>query len=232
MTELSIVVPSRGRPKAIRELVHSFQTTCTADTKLIVAIDEDDPEGPQYWEDYWAVADEDTYALTEGPRLRIGGTLNLVVPLAARYSEAVGFMGDDHRPRTHGWDLRYLEALDALGTGVVYGNDMLQGANLPTQVAMTSDIVLATGRFVPDGMKHLWLDNAWKSLGEALDAMTYLQDVVVEHMHPSAGKGEWDDSYIENNSAATWDADYAAYQQWLVNDLPTWVQKIREYNNG
>lgn len=227
--ELTLVVPSRGRPSAIQELVLAFQDTCVSDTRLIVAIDDDDPTKDYYWAD-WEDAEDlhGVYQVTENPRLRIGGTLNLVVPHAATYSYAVGFMGDDHRPRTRGWDTRYLESLRELGTGVVYGNDLIQGQSLPTQVAMTSDIVLATGHFVPDGMKHLWLDNAWKTLGERV-GIRYLHDVIVEHMHPIAGKGVWDASYEENNSDAVFDADKAAYDLWVQNDLDRWVNLIREY---
>jgi hypothetical protein len=141
-------------------------------------------------------------------------------------------MGDDHRPRTRGWDTAYMQELGRLGTGLVYGNDLIQGQALPTQVAMTSDIVLATGHMVPPGIVHLWIDNAWLAIGNALGAITYLPDVVVEHQHPIAGKAAWDAGYAECNTDALMDADRAVFEQWQAETLPDWVRQIKEYRRG
>jgi hypothetical protein len=241
--ELTVVVPSRGRPDALRDLVGAFQMTTTAGTRLVVAVDEDDPylvgyhrvqeatracqigTGPVYLEPV------PYFDLVVGPPSRIGPILNDVVPRYAVDSFAMGFMGDDHRPRTQGWDRAYVDALYELGTGVVWGDDLIMGPQIPTQVAMTSNIVLATGHFVPEGMKHLWLDNAWKAIGEAT-SFRYLPHVIVEHMHPIAGKGEWDASYRANNTDEVFEHDRLRFLEWQAHELPEWIQKIREYNGG
>lgn len=229
MTDLIVLVPSRNRPRAVRELAQTFLETCAGDTELVILVDDDDVDLEEYLQDFREIG---TYHLIVGPRRRIGPTLNWFAPEFAEQAFALGFMGDDHRPRTHGWDATYITALRGLGTGVVYGDDLIMGEQIPTQVAMTSDIVLATGHFVPDGMIHLWLDNVWKSLGEALGKLQYLPQVIVEHMHPIAGKGEWDASYIENNADAVFDADHARYLWWRENELPLWVEQIRDYDRG
>jgi hypothetical protein len=237
MSDLCIVVPTRGRPGNLRELWAAFRETCTSRTMLLAYADEDDPELPGYR----ALAEEvqaagpapgPEFFLVIGARLRLGPTLNLAVKHWAWSWPRMGFMGDDHRPRTGGWDTRYVEALDELGTGLVYGNDLIQGPNLPTQAAMTSDILLATGHMVPPGLIHLYADNAWLALGQALGAITYLPDVIVEHCHPIAGRAAWDAGYAEANDDARSDADRAVFEQWRANDLTDWVRKIREYPRG
>jgi hypothetical protein len=90
-------------------------------------------------------------------------------------------MGDDHFPRTHGWDQAYLDALRELGTGIVYGNDLLQGHRLPTQCAMTADIVRRWGYMALPTLRHMYVDNFWRDLGNAADCLRYLPEVVVEH---------------------------------------------------
>jgi hypothetical protein len=229
MNQLAILVPTRGRPNNLARLQHAFTETCEAATRLVALVDDDDPELPAYQ----ALADqlrgEPFFRLEIGPRLRLGPTLNVAGPKWAARSSVVGFMGDDHVPRTAGWDTHYAAELVQLGTGLVYGNDLIQGEALPTQVAMTSDIVLATGCMVPPGAVHLWLDNAWLALGRALGAITYLPDVVVEHVHPIAGRAQWDAGYAECNTDALMDADRAVFEAWQQNDLPRWVQQIREY---
>lgn len=233
---LTVIVPTRGRPNNLAELWTAFTETCTGDTRLLACVDDDDPELPEYKRIHEAAYDAGTadrddprFLLLIGPRRRLGGTLNMVGPKWAARSDAIAFMGDDHWPRTRGWDTAYMAELKRLGTGLVYGNDLIQGANLPTQVAMTSDIVLATGHMVPPGAVHLWLDNAWLALGRALDAITYLPDVVVEHQHPIAGKADWDAGYAECNTDALSAADRAVFEQWQAETLPTWVRQIKEY---
>jgi hypothetical protein len=193
-------------------------------------VDRDDPELAGY-----QAAMHDTPGtmgtLIIGEPSRIGPILNRVVPEAAKRDDCVAFMGDDHRPRTTAWDTRYIKNLRQMGTGVVYGNDLIMGEQIPTQVAMTSNIVKATGKFVPDGMLHLWLDNAWKAIGQATN-LRYLPDVIVEHMHPIAGKAEWDASYEKNNADEVFDADRIRFQEWHDNELPEWVRKIREYKES
>lgn len=223
-----VVVPSRERSENIKELIESFYETCKANTALWVCVDDDDPQ----LEEYSRVIHEGpggyTYLWVDKPS-RIGPILNRVVPIAAAQNDIVAFMGDDHRPRTVAWDTLYINNLREMGTGVVWGNDLFQGPNIPTQVAMTSNIVKATGKFVPDGMKHLYLDNVWKDIGQATQ-MRYLPDVIVEHMHPAAGKAAWDASYQANNSNETYSEDGARYNEWRVNELPQWVEQIRNFN--
>src|SRR5690242_2339902 len=128
MADLVVVVPSRGRPAAARALAETFVATCTANTRLLIAVDMDDPAHG----DYIATADLDVpparaaYVLGQDTHTMVEA-LNQAAAVAVESGAfAVGFMGDDHRPRTVGWDQAYLDALHDLGTGIVYGNDLLQ----------------------------------------------------------------------------------------------------------
>ncbi|MGW0837571.1 hypothetical protein [Streptomyces prunicolor] len=226
---LTILVPTRGRPANLARLWQAFVATCDMPTRLVALVDNDDPELAAYQALADELHDEPYFRMGIGPRLRLGPTLNEVAPKWAQRCGAVGFMGDDHLPRTVGWDGRYLEELEKLGTGLAYGNDLIQGQAIPTQVAMTSDIILATRCMVPPGMTHLWLDNAWLALGNALGAISYLPDVIVEHLHPIAGRAQWDAGYQECNTDALSSADRAVFEAWQESELPAWVQQIREY---
>jgi len=127
---------------------------------------------------------------------------------------AVGFMGDDHRPRTVGWDAAYLNVLYNLGTGLVYGNDLLQGEIIPTQVAMTTDIPKTLGYMIPREFQHLFVDNVWKDWGNGIQRLEYLPDVVIEHLHPLAGKAVMDGNYEAVNSGAIATADGTSYKAY------------------
>lgn len=222
-TDLLMIVPSRGRPHNITELHDAWSATTTGAAGFLVAADDDDPTLPEYRE----VCAERSINLTVGPRLRMVPTLNLVAVEHAPHHFAVGFLGDDHRPRTSGWDAAYLDALRDLGTGYVYGNDLLAGERLPTQWAQTSDIVQALGAMVPAPVQHLWADNQICDLGHAIDRIRYLPDVIVEHAHPLAGKAAEDDGYREVNAPALYEADRRIYAHWYEHDMPAAVEKLR-----
>ena len=218
-----MLAPSRGRPGNIADLHDAWTATTGDEADLLVAVDDDDPELPGYLDVF---SDRDImYAA--GPRLRLVPTLNKLAGLFVDQYFAVGFLGDDHRPRTSGWALRYLDALHELGTGYVYGNDLLAGERLPTQWAQTSDTVRALGAMVPAPLTHMFADNQIFDLGHAIDRIRYLPDVIVEHRHPLAGKASDDDGYREVNDPDAFEADRLVYADWYANRFPADVEKLR-----
>lgn len=206
-----VIVPSRGRPDNIKRLSDQFyKTTRYAETTLVVCVDDDDPKRNEYM-------DLDVQAEFEvGPRLRLGGTLNKYAEHYAKNWQVIAFMGDDHLPRTDGWDHMMYEALHESGKpyGIAYGNDLFQKQNLPTAVFMTSNIINTIGYMVPPGIVHLYLDNFWLELGRAINSLYYLGDVIIEHMHPQAGKGADDVLYAEVNSHQRFSEDRAKYEEY------------------
>jgi hypothetical protein len=220
MSEMTILVPSRGRPKNIIRLMDAWSATTVCDTRLLVLIDNDD----QKLDEYLAIPNIDVQI---GPRLRIGGTLNAVAPIEATKCFAIGFLGDDHLPRTKGWDDRFLSTLKTARIGITWGNDLYHGANLPTAVAMTSNIVNTLGYFVMPGGIHLFLDNFWLAIGRGLDSAHYLDDVIIEHIHPFFGKAEHDETYIEANDTKVSNADEITFNNYVATQLQTDLQKLR-----
>jgi hypothetical protein len=223
MPDLVVIVPSRERPWAAREMADAFAQTCTADTELMFALDDDDPTGIEYGiEAGWV----------SSPSRSMVEALNYAATILANgYSAppfAIGVMGDDHRPRARGWDEQYLAALRDLRTGIVYGDDLLQGEHLPTQCAMTADIVRALGYMAPPSLTHLYVDNAWASIGQSAGCLRYLPDVVVEHVHPFAGKAAMDAGYVRVNDQGMYHRDRVAFEAYVAaGDLAADVAKVR-----
>lgn len=218
---IAVLVPSRGRPRNAVALIEAWAATSDGVADLIVAIDDDDPTV----DDYPSTDLPPWVQVVRGPRRRLGGTLNQLAPDLAKAYDIVGFMGDDHRPRTNAWDAA-VEAEMRPG-GVVYGDDLIQHSNLPTAVFLDSRIVRALGWMVVPGMTHLFLDNLWKTLGEQLGTLTYLPHIVIEHVHPIAGKAEWDDGYAQANADDVWENDAGIYRRWTVTQMSDDIAKIR-----
>ncbi|HEY9370048.1 hypothetical protein [Streptomyces sp.] len=225
MADLLMLVPSRGRPSAVAELAHAWAATSKGAADLLVVVDDDDPELPRYRD----LGVNLRVHVSSGSR-GIVPVLNAAAVEAAGRHRMVGFMGDDHRPRTAGWDKRIVDQLNQLKTGIVYGDDLLRGEALPTAVAMTSDIIRALGYMAPPALKHLFVDNVWYDLGHALDRIRYLPDVTIEHLHPAIGKGQWDDLYRELNAESTYGQDRDAYDAYNASgEFSADVDKVRQF---
>lgn len=228
MADLVAVVPSRGRPGAALDLAEAFRGTCETDVRPVFAVDSDDPTAPEYQEvvrlGLGSVITADHTSMVDALNRRATGFAELEDGLRPK---AIAFMGDDHRPRTKGWDAFYLEALKAK-PGMVFGSDLIQHGDLPTQIAMSVEVVRALGHMAPPTLTHLYVDNYWLALGRAADCITYLPDVIVEHVHPIAGKASWDEGYARVNDRAMYDRDAAAFTTYWGDHGGRDVDAVRE----
>jgi len=214
---ICVIVPSRNRPSAVAALAAQLSLTATRpDTSMLIALDDDDPKLDEYTE--LALEFEDNVRIVVGPRVRMGPTLNREAVAVAPFYDIIAFMGDDHRPETVGWDAVMHDVLDR-APGVAYGNDLIQGPNLPTAVFITADLITRLGYMAPPGLIHLYLDNFWVDLGRETN-LTYCGEVIIEHLHPIAGRAEWDSGYVECNSGEVQDHDAGEYRRFMRDDWP------------
>jgi hypothetical protein len=146
---------------------------------------------------------------------------------AARDAAHVASLGDDHRPLTDHWDTDLLSEIAKLGgTGIAYGNDLLQGANLPTAPVVSSNIVTALGWLCEPSLAHYCVDNVWKDLGQGADCLAYREDVVIEHCHPFVGKAPPDATH--NEAMAGDYLDQQAYDAWAATRRADDVRTVAE----
>jgi hypothetical protein len=154
-------------------------------------------------------------------------TLNHVAARVARsrFVTHIGFMGDDHRIRTPGWDAELMKSAGPVG--VAYADDLNDAVDLPTSVVLGANIVRRLGYMAPPALGHLYVDNFWRELGLSLGRLDYRPDVVIEHMHPTTGKAEWDAQYERVNSDAQFDRDEAAWVAYREHALAVAVHRIK-----
>lgn len=224
MADLVVIVPTRGRPGNAAAVVQAWIETGAFEqgAALSFVIDESDPCRREYLETIAVVgAGHEVHIVTDGgPWRPMVPKLNSAAEMYARGDDellGLGFAGDDHQPRSRGWARRYIEVLRDLGTGIVYGADGMRAGQeypLPTQWAMTTDIVLSLGRMIPADVEHLYCDNVIRDLGRAAGCLVHLPDVMIEHMHPLAQKAQLDEGYRRVNSTGQYVRDKAAYAEW------------------
>ena len=231
-----VLVPTRGRPANAQRLADACAATCKGATDVLFVVDDDDPEVDGYLarfpEHFDATARRGVAVQVQPPPERPGlaGALNAAaVPWADTGAYfALANLGDDHVPRTHGWDEWWMGALVALGIGVVYGDDLIQGELMATAVGLTADIVRTLRWMAAPGMDHLRIDLAWCDLGRALNRLVYLPETVIEHLHPAVGKAPHDDGYAHANSPTMVEHDAIGYHAWKDHQLAVDVALLRD----
>lgn len=217
---LTVLCPSRGRPDTAHDAYEAFLATRESDqSEMVFVLDEDDPKGTEY-----------QVPLIRVPRGRPGMTdaLNRAVEQVWDAAEVIGFVGDDHRFRTPGWDRVFLDHLRMVDGGLAYGNDRnWPNGEIPTQIFASSEIWKALGWMALPTARHLYLDNAWRVIGDTIERLYYFPDVVIEHMHPAYAKGQWDDQYLSYNNEATFSEDRAAFEEWLASGAERDIDRVR-----
>lgn len=221
MADLAIITPTRGRPRQFADTVEAIERTAAGPIDMWVGLDDDDPA--HYIGGLSGRTGVKVHMVT-GPRRSLSAWTNELASMALDEPEPPRYLaslGDDHRPRTGGWDLALRAAIDALpgGSGFAYGNDLLQGAYMPTAWVVSADVAQALGWMMLPTCGHMYVDTAVLELGRATGRITYRPDVVIEHLHPLAGKAAWDLSYRESNAPARYDADRAAFEAWRTTQL-------------
>ena len=208
MKRILYVVPTRGRPDHAVALAAAWRET-TDDAELVFALDQDDLT----LADYVRVADRispawmrssDTHSMVE--------SLNRAAMIYAERYEYIGFMGDDHRPRTPHWDSIIYDRMRLDSLILAYGNDLVQGPNLPTAVLMRSDAILTLGQMAPQSLTHLYVDNYWLRLGRDSGRMAYVPEVVIQHEHPITGKVPWTEGHKRVNEGSMYERDRRAFE--------------------
>lgn len=219
MKDLLLVVPSRGRPHSIARLRDEMKATCRGDTTLLVGLDEDDPALAGYTD----LLDPDEYEIRPGLRQVVAWINALAVPRTGEYA-AIGTIGDDNSPRTDGWDVRIMEALG--DAPFAFGNDLYPSrvpGTLCCHVFTRSEVIATLGYFGPPVIRHMYVDPVWYAWGTAT-AITYLPDVILEHLHYTAGKSPVDESYMTSTSLIP--ADLQHYHEYCREGLNADIAKL------
>lgn len=221
--KIAVVMPTRGRPKQAFAAWESFKRTkANHSTSVHWVLDAMDSSLDAYLK--LAGEHEISTALAEGNMVE---RTNFAALALSGMADVIGWAADDQRARAQGWDDAVLDAVVVDGWGFVQTNDLHYGSDKAANIFIRSDIVRALGYFAPPTLSHLYVDDAWKTLGELSGALVYLEDVHIEHMHPVYGKGAWDQNYKIYNDPQQYTRDYEAYTEWLGDPIREDVEKVR-----
>ncbi len=235
--KLMVIVPTRSRPQNIGRIVSAWWATGAFEVaQLRFVIDRDDAEFPRYIEVLGHLS-ECVYQIAREWQPLVPKLNETAAELAVRGDYgAFAFMGDDHLPRTPRWAHMLIENHLITQHGkkrlFQYGRDGYQDEKLPTWWSVDRDWIMALGKMVPAPVEHLYCDNAMIELARAAGVCHYNPDILVEHMHPVAKKGQVDPQYARVNSGTQYRRDGLAFETWMKTGLSQAVTLIRDVAGG
>ncbi len=161
MTDISVILPSRGRWESLQRALASLTAAGDAGVEVIVGLDEDDP------------AQEAAFVLEQYPGVRlsvnpfpqsVGALFNLLAKEAAG-NWLIPFP-NDYTIVTLDWAQRLREAVTRLplGLGVAYLADQLY-KGFSTFPVVSKKTVEMNGFFMPEFFPFLFGDTWWNEVG-------------------------------------------------------------------
>lgn len=205
---ISLLVPTRNRPDLVRRMWDSARATALGEIEACFYLDDDDPVGLQGVESLGG-----DWAATVGERCVLSEAWNRAFEIAD--GDILMHASDDIIFRSQGWDLLVTEELERFSDRIafVYGRDGYQDEQLGTHGFVSREWVEALGYFVPpyfsSDYNDLWLHEVAGLIGRRV----FVPEVFIEHMHPVAGKGEWDLTHRERLERHQRDDPGALYER-------------------
>jgi hypothetical protein len=222
---ISILVPTRGRPDGVRRLVTSARETADGVPQFVFYVDDDDPASQE-------VVVELECDLVVGPRIVLSEMWNRCWEYAT--FDVAMHCGDDIVFRSNAWDTHVVEAFDRYPDRIalVHGRD---GFQHPTRGVATHSFlhrnwVETLGYFVPPYFSSDYNDTWLTELAETVGRRVYVEEIFTEHMHPIAGKGEWDQTHRERLVRHQRDRVDLRYAE-LASERNRDAEKLREFIN-
>lgn len=188
---ISLLLPSRGRPRELQRMIESVRSTAVNEIEIIVRFDDDDQKS--------IIATQlSGIKILVGPRLReITKYWNECFD--ACHGDIVAQMNDDVIFRTPGWDVTIENAFAECPDQIlmVHGNDLGgQRDKFGPHPFVSRKWIETLGYFIAPYFSSDYGDTFINDLANALGRRKYLP-FVIEHMHFIWGKAEVDQTTRE-----------------------------------
>jgi hypothetical protein len=219
--KILVLCPSRGRPALCNKMVDSFNATAKR-SSLRLLLDVTDP----CIDEYRDLLGKKVGNIIIDQQKPITQLINQSWNCPSSIFKYLSVTNDDFLYKTDGWDEKFVETLDGR-IGIVYGNDLAQGVNMPTCSTMSREIPEALGWLQMPRLTHLFGDTVWQMIGKEAKCLFYRPDVIIEHCHFFAKKADQDDIYKRTNSGQMYDLDTKAFLDWRATEARADIDKVK-----
>jgi hypothetical protein len=235
IADLAVIVPSRGRPEQLARLIAAVHATARGRTHVLAGVDQDDPRLKDYIELRRGPSRlrQGDYIHTSDQRRNLVEWTNCLERRERGNYRFLASLGDDMVPKTIGWDVKLMAAIDGEfgGTGIAYPWTATRD-DIPEAYVISADLPVALGWMMLPSLQHFWNDNVWADLGHGAGCIRQLRGVVVEHLNVGLGRAEVDQTARDNGARIA--PDQAAYQAWCRDPggRAADILKVKELKGG
>lgn len=227
---ISILCPTRNRTAGLSRMWQSAMTTADNPDclELVLYIDHDDKETNKFLESNLSEA----LVIRSNPeKPEIYSNLHNI---CCKHSTHNIFMGcaDDVVFRTTGWDTAVIQEFNKLDDkiGFIYPNDGHHGENLGTHGFFHKNWFNTLGYISPPIFNVDYSDNYVMNVAKGVERHIYLPKVLIEHMHWTFGKSDFDVTAKEGHvrRLSTNNANIFRQSHQMQSDD---IQKLKDFIN-
>ena len=203
---ISLLCPSRGRPKKLESLIKSVANTAMDPSRIeiLIYVDDDDTERFEYLLSHKVLVTDPEISnllnidlLIDEP-LRTPIINNILVERAQ--GDIMMIANDDLIFRDKNWDVRIDEEAIKFPDEIycMWFNDGRYQDKLCTFPILSKKWVNTLGYIEPFLFEHFNCDLWTWQIGMMIDRLHYIPDILVEHLHPDKGKSKPDKTTERN----------------------------------
>jgi len=174
---ISICVPTRGRPEIFKRFSDSiFDTASNPDNVEIVSYHDNDDDSPYEYKGNHVKIFADRY------RTKISGMINDCAKVAK--GDIYMYANDDLVWYTKGWDEIVQKTFDESDDKIIYvfPNDQWYRSSWAQCGWVHKNWIDAVGYFMPPYFSSMYWDGWINDIGEQVNRMVFLREVVVKHL--------------------------------------------------
>lgn len=221
-----ILLPTLNRIHLVQRFVDSYKET-RATCPVWILVDSEDRNKHAY--DILKLADG-FRVIDTGSAISMGDKCRFIWPHVKQSGEAsVGLLNDDHVCMTKEWDKKVEAMID--GTNMVSCNDgnWNFGTNVVGITAWSMPLLDAVGfPIFPRNLQHYFVDNVWKSIGDATGCWLETLKINFEHRHVFRGQMEADDTFKRVNDPEKTAYDQKEAQHFMDQDFAGVVERVKK----
>jgi hypothetical protein len=221
---IGVILPFRdggtGRTAQLVEALSSWKKQTEGLSDIYVITDDDETIGhPTLLESF-----SDVKWLSVPSDITLMEKLNYHALDIADKHEYIQFLAHDIVLQTP-WESKFIDFLEDVPVGMVYGNDLVHNGKLATHPCIKSSMIKAVGFYGCPAVEHNFFDNYWMTIAQTLGTCMYLPDVIMEHNHPIVGKAKEDK--ISHRISNLLKSDHVKFTRYMQSRFAIDVSKLK-----
>ena len=237
---ISLLCPSRGRPKKLERLIKSIANTATFPSRIeiLIYVDDDDPEKFEYLLSHKNLVIEPLISRLANIELLVDEPFRTPILNNILAERAQGnilmITNDDQVFRDKNWDIRIDEEVSKFPDEIycMWFNDGRYQEKICTFPILSRKWIDTIGYIEPFLFEHFNCDLWTWQIGQMVDRLNYIPDILVEHLHPDTGKSKTDLTTERNLKGRRPEIDrnsFAKFERYRILDASLLSQKIDAY---